>query len=557
MVVETKYFLLGEEHTAQEWASIVATLAQGKRAGEKTVEQVYLDTFDWALCQKDMYLVAEKADDLSLRLFCDGKTPKFPVTLPVATIPVWPADLPAGKMKKALAKTVGLRAFLELTQVKSEQIQVSVEDKKGRERVRMTVEVNFQRTAPRRKMAELGCRLRVECLAGYEKDFAKTLPVFAGLTKTSQYAFFETLMTNINKTPKDYTSKLDLSLDRDMRSDQALKDILLDQVGQIERNLDGTLENIDSEFLHDLRVAVRRSRSALSRMKGVLPQTVEDKFAQELAWVGTVTTPVRDLDVYLLDYPKYCKQLRSDLQGDLEALHDFLMVKHKEARLQLVEDLTSKRFKDFMAKWRAFLKRPVPARPTAPNAALAVGELADKRIWKSYRKVIGEGRVIGDDTPAQALHDLRKTCKKLRYLLEFFASLYPEDKVAALVKALKGLQENLGDFQDLDVQAETLHSYSEQMLASGISDPKVFLAMGVLVEKFMARKVVVRAEFAERFKSFSSKKIEKEFRDLVKQERKKVVAHAVLDSEEGLVENEAGPQVDDDAQSDGGVENGD
>lgn len=538
MVVETKYFLLGEEHTAQEWASIVATLAQGKRVGEKTVEQVYLDTFDWALCQKDMYLMVEKADSLSLRVLCDGKTPKFPVTLPVEATPVWTTDLPDGKMKKALAKAAGLRAFLELTQVKSEQIQVSVEDKKGRERVRMTVEVNFQRTAPRRKMTELGCRLRVECLAGYEKDFAKTLPVFAGLTKTTQYAFFETLMTNINKTPKDYSSKLNLSLDRDMRSDQALKDILLDQVGQIERNLDGTLDNVDSEFLHDLRVAVRRSRSALSRMKGVLPQTVEDKFGQELAWVGSVTTPVRDLDVYLLDYPKYRDQLRPDLQGDLEALHAFLVEKHKEARTQLVADLSSKRFKDFMVKWRTFLKRPVPARPTAPNAALAVGELADKRIWKSYRKVISEGGVIGDETPAEALHDLRKTCKKLRYLLEFFASLYPQSKINALVKTLKGLQENLGDFQDLDVQADALHNYSEQMLASGISDPKVFLAMGVLVENFMARKVEVRAEFAERFKSFSSKKIEKDFRDLVKQERKKVVAVAVLDPADNPVEEE-------------------
>lgn len=542
MVVETKYFALGEEHTAQEWASIVATLAQGKRAGEKTVEQVYLDTFDWALCQKDMYLVAEKAEDLSLRLHCDGKTPKFPTTLPVDAIPVWPADLPAGKMKKALAKAAGLRAFLELTQVKSEQIQVSVEDKKGRERVRMTVEVNFQRTAPRRKMTELGCRLRVDCLAGYEKDFAKTIPVFAGLTKTTQYAFFETLMGNIHKTPKDYSSKLNLSLERDMRSDQALKDILLDQVGQIERNLDGTLENIDSEFLHDLRVAVRRSRSALSRMKGVLPQTVQDKFAQELAWIGSATTPVRDLDVYLLDYPKYCKQLRPDLQGDLEILHAFLLKQHEEARKQLVEDLTSKRFKDFMVKWRTFLKRPVPARPTAPNAALPVGDLADKRIWKSYRKVIAEGRVITDETPAEALHDLRKTCKKLRYLLEFFASLYPQEKVGALVKALKGLQENLGDFQDLDVQADTLHRYSEQMLASGISDPKVFLAMGVLVENFMACKVEVRAEFAERFKSFSSKKIEKDFRDLVKQERKKVVAVAVLDPSEPAAEEEDAPE---------------
>ncbi|NVK20126.1 MAG: CHAD domain-containing protein [Methylocystaceae bacterium] len=532
MAVETKYFALGTEHTAQEWATIVATLAQGQRAGEQSIEQTYLDTFDWALCQDNLYLIAEKNDDLCVRLMADGKTPKLASQIPVDTIPVWPADLPEGRMKKYLNKLAGLRAFIPLTEIKSEQIIIRVEDKKGRERVRLIVEVNFQRTAPRRKMTELGCRLRVECLAGYEKDFAKTLPVFAGLQKTTQFEFFETLMTNVGKTPKDYSSKLNLSLDRNMRSDAALKEILTNQLHQIERNIDGTLADIDSEFLHDLRVAVRRSRSALSRMKGVLPQTVEDKYAQELAWIGSITTPVRDLDVYLLDYPKYRDQLRDDLQTDLEALHDYLILKHKEARAQLVEDLTSKRFKDFITKWRTFLKRPVPARPTAPNAALPVGELADKRIWKTYKRIIAEGRIITDETPAEALHDLRKTAKKLRYLLEFFASLYPPKEVGDMIKALKGLQENLGDFQDLDVQADTLHNYSEDMLKAGFTDPKVFLAMGVLVENFMAHKVSVRAEFAERFAAFSSKEIKKEFRQLTGHEKQKVIAAHVSEDDQ-------------------------
>ncbi|MDV7339715.1 CHAD domain-containing protein [Terasakiella sp. A23] len=531
MVVETKYFTLGDEHSAQEWASIVATLAQGMRAGEQTVEQTYLDTFDWALCHQDACLVFEKGKEQSLHLFCDGKAPKFPASLPVEAMPVWPADVPAGKMQKFLTKQAPLRSFIALTQVKSEQIFVRVEDKKGRERVRLIVEVNFQRTAPRRKMVELGCRLRIECIAGYERDFAKTLPFFAGLQKSSQMAFFDSLMQNVNKTPKDYSSKMKLSLERDMRADVACKEILLNQLNQIERNIDGTLADIDSEFLHDLRVAVRRSRSALSRLKGVLPQTVQDKYAQELAWIGSITTPVRDLDVYLLDYPKYRDQLRTDLQSDLSALYDYLTAHHKSARELLVTDLKSRRFKDFLTKWRTFLKRPVPVRPTAPAAAFPIGDLADKRIWKTYRRVINEGSVIGDETPAEALHDLRKTCKKLRYLLEFFASLYPAKDVGALIKTLKGLQENLGDFQDLDVQADTLHGYSEGMLKEGVSDPKVFLAMGVLVENFMTRKVEVRAEFSERFADFSSKAVEKEFRKLVGREKRKVVTASVSEEE--------------------------
>ncbi|WP_135080827.1 CHAD domain-containing protein [Terasakiella sp. SH-1] len=530
MVVETRYYHLGDEHSAQEWGSIVATLAQGRKIGERVVEQTYLDTFDWAICRSGMTLVAEKAEEGIIRVMQDGKRGKFPDTLPVDNTPVWPADLPESKLGKKLAKLVGLRSFIELTQVKSEQIIVAVEDKKGRERVRLIVEVNFQRPAPRRKMIELGCRLRIECLAGYEKDFAKTLPRFAGLKATSQGDYFTTLMTHVGKTPKDYSSKLDIMLTREMRSDEALKTILLNQLDKIEVNIEGTIKDIDTEFLHDLRVAVRRSRSALSRMKGVLPITVQERFARELQWIGSITTPVRDLDVYMMDFPTYRAQLSAEQQVNLQPLYDFLCAQHKVARVQLITDLQSKRFTDFLSRWRTYLEKPLAQRPTAPIAGLDVGAVADKRIWKTYRRVITEGKAITVSSPAEALHDLRKTCKKLRYLLEFFASLYPPQEIGSLVKELKGLQQNLGDFQDLDVQAETLYEYSSQMMKTGENRPQVYMAMGVLVEGFMKRKGVVREEFYERFADFSSPLIEKEFRKLVGYEKKKKISLVVAQS---------------------------
>lgn len=526
MVVSTAYYSLGPEHTAQEWATIVATLAQGQRTGERVCEQTYLDTFDWAVCRAGITLIAEQTDTCALRILVDDVALAYPESLQVDDIPIWPTDLPQGKMRNHLMKLADLRSFLPLAHVKSEQIILHVEDKKGRQRVRLVIECNFQHTAPRRKMTELGCRLRVECLAGYEKDFAKTLPRFDGLTRTSQSAFFEEVMKNAGRVPKDYSGKLKIKLERDMRSDAACKMILLDQLDQIVCNIDGTLADTDTEFLHDLRVAVRRSRSALNRLKGVLPQTVQDRFSQELQWVGSITTPVRDLDVYLLDYPKYREQLRDDLQTDLEPLYDFLLAHHKKARAQLVTDLGSRRFKDFLTKWRSYLKRPLPVRPTAPAAHFSIGELADKRIWKTYRRVINEGSVIDESSPAEALHDLRKTCKKLRYVLEFFASLYPQKEVGGLIKTLKVLQENLGDFQDLDVQAETLNGYSNEMLAEGVKNPKVFMAMGVLVEQFMVRKGEVRMEFAKRFEAFASKEVENKFRKLVGRQKVKTLSVA-------------------------------
>ena len=68
-----------------------------------------------------------------------------------------------------------------------------------------------------------------------------------------------------------------------------------------------------------------------------------------------------------------------------------------------------------------------------------------------YRRVLKERRAIADDSPAEDLHELRKSCMKLRYLLEFFRSLYPRKQERALILKLKVLLDNLGNLQDLEV----------------------------------------------------------------------------------------------------------
>ncbi len=110
------------------------------------------------------------------------------------------------------------------------------------------------------------------------------------------------------------------------------------------------------------------------------------------------------------------------------------------------------------------------------------------------------GRAIDDDKPASDLHELRKIGKELRYLLEFFASLYPAEVVKPMVKSLKGLQDMLGRFQDREVQANSLRE-----LAAEVAEPRALMAMGVLVERFMEEEAAARSEFAERFAAFAAK----------------------------------------------------
>ena len=68
-------------------------------------------------------------------------------------------------------------------------------------------------------------------------------------------------------------------------------------------NLPGLLDDVDTEFLHDFRVAVRQTRSTLKLGRAALPEVMRSRWEPEFKWLGDVTTQVRDLDVYELDLP--------------------------------------------------------------------------------------------------------------------------------------------------------------------------------------------------------------------------------------------------------------
>jgi CHAD domain-containing protein len=133
-----------------------------------------------------------------------------------------------------------------------------------------------------------------------------------------------------------------------------------------------------------------------------------------------------------------------------------------------------------------------------------------------FRRVLKEGRAIGDDSPHEALHELRKSCKKLRYLIEFFQSLYPEKELKPLLKALRRLLDNLGEFQDLEVQAHKLEGFAATMQQEGKVPLGTLLAIGALVADLLHRQARARAAFHDRFAAFDARDNRAEYRRLFK-----------------------------------------
>ena len=236
-----------------------------------------------------------------------------------------------------------------------------------------------------------------------------------GLVPAKTDLMLSVLLT-LDIKPGSYSSRLNLKLDPAMRADQASKLVLQRLLDVMLQNEAGTRAATDTEFLHDFRVAIRRTRSALTQIKAVFPKRTVDRYKREFAWLGQITTPSRDLDVYLLNFDDYRDSLPTAVQPDIEPLRTFLIKHQKAENRALVKALDSARYRRLVNSWQAFLEQPVSERSTLKNAGRPVSEVASRRIWSVFRRAIREGDAITQDSPADDLHELRKTCKKLRYL---------------------------------------------------------------------------------------------------------------------------------------------
>jgi CHAD domain-containing protein len=118
--------------------------------------------------------------------------------------------------------------------------------------------------------------------------------------------------------------------------------------------------------------------------------------------------------------------------------------------------------------------------------------------------VVKTGSSILAKTEDKMLHALRIECKKLRYLMEFFASLFPRKKINALIGQLKNLQDNLGDFNDLCIQQEYLLNVVAELPASQQQVKKTLVAIGSLIEALDHEKHAVKEAFARTFTDFAA-----------------------------------------------------
>jgi CHAD domain-containing protein len=497
------------------------------REASPVCHRVYLDTFDWRLHRQGLRLCSrgiEKGATI-LELVSEGdrcEGDRLECRLANGTLPAFAADVPAGTMHARIAPLIESRRLLPLASLETTGQTLRVLDDQEKTVARVVVERTAVTTPENgESVAQLPPILRLEPLRGYPaaaRRVARHLEDRVGLAAGDWQPFTDALEA-VGRSPGAYGTRPAIKLSGDMRAGQAVAAVCRRLLDNMVANEDGMRRDLDVEFLHDFRVGVRRTRSALAQLKHVIAPEAARRFRREFKWLGSVTGAVRDLDVYLLKMDEYRNNLPADAAEDLAPLDEFLRRRRRTERRRMLAALRTRRYRNLVGDWRAFVDGDIAGDSPPVDSASTVEEVATDRIRRAYRRIERDGRKTNSDTPAEVLHELRIDCKKLRYLLEFFYSLYDEDDIAPLLKTLKRLQDNLGDFNDLDVQQRTLQQFAHQMEDEELASVDCLLAMGRLLDHLLHRQAAERKRFKTCFSRFSAPENKKRFKRLFEQSR--------------------------------------
>ena len=488
------HFVLPENLTASKLLKKLGKKLDFQIVTQQYTIKTFYDSFDWRLYNADMVCEFNHSQIESQLNLLDRKSGALIASEQMQDIPAFSECFPKGRLKKHLETSLDMRALLPVCHLQYEAYRLNILNKDKKTVLRIQID----------EYELLANCIRLLPLKGYEKA-AKKVSEFLQESlelKPADNTVLNTALKLQGRKVKDYSSKLEIKLKPKMRADEASIVIYRHLLKAMQVNEARTIADTDTEFLHDFRVAVRRTRSGLSQIKNTLPATAVSQHAGFFSWLGQITGLTRDLDVYLLSYKKYKEAIPISLREDISPLYDFLKHKQALAQKELVDKLESSEYRKQLTAWEQYLKEPLPKKGKETHANISIKELADQRIWKVYKRILKDGEAINESSPPEALHDLRKVCKKLRYLMEFFQSLYTEEDMKASLKALKGFQTVLGDFQDYEIQEGNIKQFSEEMMANNVS-ANTLLAMGVLVQYLDTMRCRARNDFARQFAAFN------------------------------------------------------
>lgn len=310
----------------------------------------------------------------------------------------------------------------------------------------------------------------VSALLDLAQRLAARLPLRAEWRSKAQRGY--DLMLDVEPTPVRAGRS---PIDPQGSAADAFRAIALDCIAHYQANEYGGLRSDAPEFIHQMRVALRRLRSALRVFRPALPPDASAALAVELRAYANALGELRDRDVLQSELVAPAMDAWPD-DADLARLARALQSERERVRGQVLAALQDGRQARLML---ALLRTLHDATADDADHRHGLRRLAQRRLGRAQARVREAARAArsGD---IEHLHALRIDVKRLRYATEFFAPLLRSDRTGALLDTLASVQEDLGFLNDLS-QA------GPRLLAAAGQDPALLRAVSRIAAHHMPR----------------------------------------------------------------------
>jgi CHAD domain-containing protein len=480
-------------------ASQEADLAVIAYLGESgyTVEQldpvrnvdIYLDTFDWLLLKNKLALRFRISNGAamytlkSIEPIEDGIAKRMETEILLDKPVDVPTLVPVKPIRKLVDGIIFPRKLLEQIQVRTDRRRYRLLSPEGAE-----IELAFDTSGfslrglhkPRRtqRLNELEAEIRDGSGAALEALASLLSSQFnypASTASKFEVAIERFKITIPSKKPPE---KLRVQLDD--RLDVAVQKILTYQMHRFQEQVPGVQGDIDTEFVHQARVATRRMRSALRLFRDAIPEGTAAYLQGELKWLGRLFGRVRDLDIFLLNLSRFKQQLERFPAKKKQTFENWIE-KHRRPPLKaLRRALESPRYKHFERRMMQFFERRLPLRPRPSLALKPVREVAPVIITEKFDAVIEQGRALLADSNLKQYHLLRIQMKRLRYACEFMAPAY-DGRLDSFVERTVEIQDCLGELQDTVFTRKFIDGLLEDWKGK-LVDPNLLFILGEIYQ---------------------------------------------------------------------------
>ena len=252
----------------------------------------------------------------------------------------------------------------------------------------------------------------------------------------------------------------DADLPGKARAGDAFAAIIRACLAQIEGNAHGVRTDDDPEWIHQMRIGVRRLRACLSLARKAMAAARIEPLRVELRWLAQALGTARDLDVFATSTLPAVRDAVAQggnaavLEPSLAKLAARTTVWRKDARSIAQAAVVSPRFVRLVLAAAALAAAPgaYAERSHAHQHKLSspARDFARPLLKRRHRALVALGNDLAHAAP-EARHAARLAAKKLRYATEFFAPLFPKKRTRSYRKALAALQEELGAWNDAAV----------------------------------------------------------------------------------------------------------